>query len=86
MSQLIPPGPAIKPPYASILQAFYDAISELQNPGSPTQLASVDTKAHLPPAADWPNGAIICAEINSIVCSTQVAGAWTWLRADGAAL
>lgn len=87
---LIPPGPNANP--QAVLKALYDAVSELQNPGAPVQLASVDLKVAsppqtgLPPAANWPNGAIICAEINSVVVSTLVTGAYAWLRADGSAL
>lgn len=68
------------------IQAITDAIIELQQPGAPTQFAAVATKAALPAAKSWPNCAIICTEINSLVCSTLVSGTWTWLRANGAAL
>lgn len=89
MSALIPPGPAVPQALASILQSFYDAISDLQNPGAPSQLAHIDTKAHLVaryPAASYQGGVLICDDINSIVHSTKVTGTWTWLRANGSAL
>lgn len=87
---LTPPGEGANT--QQVLGSLYDAVSDLQVPDAPTQFASVDLKVAtstatgLPPAADWPNCAIICAEISALVCSTQVAGTWTWLRSDGSAL
>lgn len=84
--QLIPPGAGAN--VQAVLQSFYDALADLQNPDAPTQLASVALKTDLTryPASDWPNCAILCAEINALCCSTLVTGAWTWLRSDGSAL
>lgn len=86
---LIPVGPGVDQRISGILQAFYDAITELQNPGSPVQLPEIDTATNLllkAPAVDWPNAAIIVTDKNAIAVSTNVAGTWTWLRADGSAL
>lgn len=81
---LITPGPNANP--QAVLKALFDAVTELQNPGAPTTIASVPLIANLPPAADWPLGVIGCDEINSIVVSTLVTGAYAWLRANGDAL
>lgn len=83
--QLIPPGADVM----GCLQSFYDAIQELQYPGAPVQLPEIDTAANLllrAPAADYPNCAIVVTDANCIALSTNVAGTWTWLRADGTAL
>jgi hypothetical protein len=85
---LVPPGPDVDQDIASTLLSIIDAVSELQNPGAPRQLAHVDTKASLAlyAADDYRGGVLICDEINSIVHSTAVAGVYAWLRADGSAL
>lgn len=87
MIALVPPGPGADPQL--VLQTLYDAVSELQQPGGPLQLAHVDTKANLVaryPADDYRGGYLICDDINSIVHSTATAGVYAWLRADGSAL
>lgn len=86
MVPLIPPGPGAN--QDAVLQALYDAVSDLQNPGGPQQLAHVDTKANLAkfPPDEYRGGYLICDEINSAVHSTAVAGVYTWLRIDGSAL
>jgi hypothetical protein len=84
--QLVPVRTDVPDTVAATLRSLYDAVSQLQQPGSPVSLASVALKADLPPAADWPETAILCSEINSIVCSTLSAGSYAWLRADGSAL
>lgn len=84
MVPLVPPGPGAT--IASVVQSLYDAVSDLQNPAGPVQLAHVDLKANLPPADNYRGGVVICDEINSIVHSTLVTGAYVWLRANGAAL
>jgi hypothetical protein len=84
MTTLIPPGPGAN--VNAVLQSFYDAMSDLQNPGQPVTFAHVALKADLPKAAAWPECGIICDEINSLVVSTKVTGAYAWLRADGSAL
>lgn len=73
----------------AVLQGYYEAISQLQNPESPVQLPVIDTAANLllrAPAADYPNAAITVTDRNCIALSTNVAGTWTWLRADGTSL
>lgn len=87
--QLIPPGGNLPLDALACLQSLYDAIQELQNPGAPVQLPEIDTSANLllqAPAASYPNCAIMVTDKNCIAVSTNVAGTWTWLRADGSAL
>jgi hypothetical protein len=84
--QLIPPGPGTPESVRTLLQSYYDAIRQLQQPGAPTRPGYVATKADLPTAADWPQAVVLCGEINSLVVSTLVADAYAWLRADGSAL
>lgn len=84
MTTLVPPGPGANT--GAVLQSFYDAISDLQNPGQPVTFAHVALKANLPHADQWPDCGIVCDEINSLVISTKVTGAYVWLRADGSAL
>lgn len=81
-----PIGPDVPESLAPVLKDMQDAIRQLQNPGRPLTLGSVALKTSLPDSAAYPNGYILCAEINSVVASTLVAGAWTWLRADGSSL
>lgn len=68
------------------LQEVASAIQELQIPTKPQRLGRVVLSADLPDADDWRECAIICDEINSIVVSTLVTGAYAWKRADGSAL
>jgi hypothetical protein len=87
--QLVPVGPGIPAGLAAILKSHEDALRSLMQPGSPVKLPHIDTKAHLlaqAPPANWPECGIVCDEINALCVSTQVAGTWTWLRADGSAL
>lgn len=83
---LTPVGPGLPTAVAQVLKSHEDAIRALQQPGYPTALHHIDTKANLPTASDWPACVAICDEINSIVVSTLVAGSYAWLRADGSAL
>lgn len=80
-----PPVTGSDPDLLRVLQGYFEALQQLQNPQAPTQLAEVALEADLPPAADWPNSAIVVTEHNCIAVSTDVAGTWTWLRADGGA-
>lgn len=84
-----PPGPGVPEALRSVLQDYFEAISQLQNPGAPVQLPVIATEADLlsqAPAASYPNTAIVVTDLNCIAVSTNVAGTWTWLRADGSAL
>jgi len=83
---LVPVGPDVPGSVAAILKSHEDAIRELGQPTMPRVLANVALKTDLPPAADWPETAIICDEINSIVVSTLVTGSYAWKRADGSAV
>lgn len=86
--QLIPFGPSVPGGLAAPLQALYDAVSQLQNPDGPSNLAHVALLTDLDrfPADQYPGGFMICDEINSLVHSTATAGVYAWLRADGSAL
>lgn len=89
MATILPPPFGLAPDLATVLQTYYDAIRELQQPGAPSVLWSHPTASTLEdtaPAADYPNTHCLVDDINSVACSTQVAGTWTWLRADGSAL
>lgn len=84
-----PPGPTVPEAVRTILQGYYEALTQLQNPGSPVQLPVIATAADLlaqAPAADFANCAIVVTDKNCIAVSMDVAGTWTWLRADGSAL
>lgn len=67
-------------------RSLLDAIAELQLPTKPQRLGRVLLKTDLPDAALWPECAILCDEINSVVVSTLVTGSYAWKRADGSAL
>ncbi len=84
-----PPGPGVPEALRAILQGYYEALTQLQNPGAPVQFSEIDTAVNLlatAPAADYPNAGIIVTDKNCLAVSTNVAGTWTWLRADGTAL
>jgi hypothetical protein len=81
-----PIGPDVPPNLRELLTEIRNAILELQNPTQPTQEFAVDAEADLPPAADYPNCRAIIDGDNTLVISTNVAGTWTWLRADGSAI
>lgn len=83
---ITPPGPGVPDALRAILQSYFEALTQLQNPGAPTQLAEVALETDLPPAADYPNTLIVVTEHNCAAVSTDVAGTWTWLRSDGTAL
>lgn len=83
--QLIPFGPNVPGGLAAPLQALFDAVSQLQNPDGPSNLAHVALITDLTryPPDDYRGDFMICDEINAIVHSTAVTGTYTWLRADG---
>lgn len=68
-----------------LLNEMRDAILELQTPTQPSKLATVD-QADLPPADDFKECAVHVGDANCIAISTDVAGTWTWRRADGSAI
>lgn len=87
--QMIPIGAEIPTAVAAVLQSHEDAIREIQNPGAPFQLPVIDTAANLllqAPADVYPNCGIIVTDKSCIAVSVDVAGTWTWKRADGGAL
>lgn len=81
-----PIGPDIPNSLSVILQSMQDAITALQRPGSPQLMAHVALKTDLPAASLYPECGVICDEINSLVVSTLVTGAYAWKRADGSAV
>lgn len=86
---ILPPGPDVPTELQELMQSWYAALQELQNPGAPVQLPEIDTAANLllkAPADRYPNCAIVVTDKTCIAVSTDVAGTWTWLRADGNAL
>ena len=80
-----PISPDLGFPTSAILQDVSDALAEIQTPTQPVALATV-AFASLPPADKWPGCMIHVSDRNSIAISTPVAGVYTWLRANGAAL
>lgn len=88
--ELTPVGPGIKDQAAAgVLKSHEDAIRELQQPGAPGVVFEIDTKTNLlalAPAANWPNCQAIVTDQTCLAISVNVAGTWTWLKADGGAL
>lgn len=86
---LIPVGPGLPPGTAAILKSHEDAIRELQRPVAPQPLPEIDTAANLlirAPASSYRNCQIIVTDKSCLAISVNVAGTWTWVRADGSAL
>lgn len=83
--QLRPIGPDIPTWLSPTLQSLTDAVQELLNPTQPRKLLDI-ANADLPPAEDWPGCAVHVTDKNCIAVSTDVAGTYTWLRADGSAI
>lgn len=82
---LIPVGPGVPPTVAPVLKSHEDAIRQIQQPGSPTQFALL-AFSELPPAADWPNSAILVTDKGCLAISVAQGASYAWLRADGSAL
>lgn len=61
------------------------AIAELETPTKPQAMAYV-LNASLPPADSWRGCMIFVTDKDCIAISTDVAGVYTWLRADGSAI
>lgn len=82
-----PVGPGIDSwaALSPLLNEMRDAVIELQNPTRPTALASV-VNADLPPADSWRGCCVFVSDKDCIAISTDVAGTYTWLRADGSAI
>jgi hypothetical protein len=80
-----PISPDLAFPLSAILQDLADAVGEVQTPTQPVALPSV-LFASLPPADSWRACMIHVSDRNCIAISTPVAGVFTWLRANGAAL
>ena len=81
-----PVGPGVTgETLTTLLAEIRDAVIELQTPEAPVRMAST-TNANLPPADDWRGCMIFVSDKDCIAISTDVAGVYTWLRADGSAI
>ena len=69
----------------ALLSEMREAILALQTPQGPVQLASI-LNADLPDADLWRGCAVHVSDKDCIAISTDVAGTYTWLRADGSAI
>ena len=69
----------------ALLDEMRSAILELQSPQAPVRMPSV-LNASLPPADSWRGCMIFVTDKDCIAISTDVAGNYTWLRADGSAI
>lgn len=84
---LPPPVTGSDPDLLTVLNGYYQALLELQQPGSPVVLPKMPLAADLPPAADYPDTVIQAVDKNCIAVSTETSpGVWAWKRADGSAL
>lgn len=79
------PGSVIGDELLTTLQEIAAAITELEAPTKPVQMPYV-LNANLPSAGDWPGCYVFVTDKDCIAISTDVAGTYTWLRADGSAL
>ena len=89
MTDLTPVGPGVPAELREVLLSHETVLRALVNPGAPVQLPVIATAADLvstAPAESYPNCAIVVTDKNCIAVATDVAGTWTWLRADGTAL
>lgn len=75
----------LEPHLKAALDDMRSAILQLQQPGQPQGLFAT-TNANLPPGASYKNCRCILTDKNCIAISTEVAGTWEWLRADGSAI
>ena len=79
------PGSVIGDELLTSLQEIAAAITELEAPTRPVQMPPV-LFADLPTAANWPGCYVFVTDKDCIAISTDVAGTYTWLRADGSAI
>jgi hypothetical protein len=79
------PGSVVGDELLQTLQEIAAAITELEAPTRPVQMPAV-LNADLPPAENWPGCYIFVTDEDCIAISTDVAGTYTWLRADGSAI
>ena len=70
---------------SALLNEIVAAVTELQAPTKPVQMPTC-TNANLPPADSWRGCFIFVSDKDCIAISTDVAGVYTWLRADGSAI
>lgn len=82
-----PVGPGSLDPeeLLAVLGEIYADLAELQVPTKPVQMPPV-LFADLPVADDWRGCVAFVTDKDSIAVSTDVAGTYAWLRADGSAL
>jgi hypothetical protein len=79
------PGSVVGDELLQTLQEIAAAITEIEAPTRPVQMPTV-LNADLPPADDWRGCYIFVTDQDTIAISTDVAGVWTWRRADGSAI
>lgn len=79
------PVPSEAGPLAEFLMQVRQTIIDLQQPGQPLPIWSVE-EADLPAAADYPNCGVLVSDIPAFAVSTFNGTAWVWKRADGGAL
>lgn len=79
------PGSVVGDELLTTLQEIAASITELEAPTKPVQMPYV-LNADLPTAANWPGCYVFVTDKDCIAISTDVAGTYTWLRADGSAI
>lgn len=79
------PVPAEAGPLAEFLMQVRQAIQDLQQPGEPMPIWTVE-ESELPAASDYPNCGALVTDIPAFAISTFNGSAWVWTRADGGAL
>lgn len=82
---LVGPGSLEPDDLLQLLRELAAEIAELQSPTKPQTMAYV-LNADLPPADDWRGCMIFVTDQDCIAISTDVAGTYTWRRADGSAI
>lgn len=75
----------LDPILTAFLKELRGAVADLQRPGQP-QLAYAIASTSLPQAESWKTCVVELTDKNCLALSTNVAGTWTWLRADGSAI
>lgn len=82
---VVGPGSLEPSDLLALLREMAGEIAELQAPTRPQAMAYV-LNADLPPADEWRGCMIFVTDKDCIAISTDVAGNYTWLRADGSAI
>lgn len=79
------PGSVVGDELLQTLQEMAAELAEVTAPTKPVQMPYV-LNADLPTAANWPGCYVFVTDKDCIAISTDVAGTYTWLRADGSAI